>query len=181
MSKHGPFGLWQGMTLDDLGAAQANPTEINPGQYQLDSVPKPHSLFESYMVQIAPTIGLSWIQATSKEVPTSTFGVELKEAFINLESRLEKTYGPYERTDMLLPDSIWNEPREWMQSLLNRQRYLKTQWSNSTGAKLPNSLNSVALICSANDTDSGLMLLEYTFDNKDEADAEISSIEDEVL
>jgi len=181
MSHKGPFGLWMGMTIDDLKAAQTNPTEIAPGKFQIKNVPKPHSLFESYALQVAPVAGLSWIKAIGKTISTSVFGGELREAFNNLESRLEKTYGRFDRTDILLTDSIWNEPRDWMQAILNRERYLMTQWSLETGSNLPDSLNSVGLICSAIDNESGFVAIEYTFENEAAADAEINSIEDEAL
>ncbi len=181
MSHKGPFGLWMGMTTDDLRAAQISPTEVAPGKYQFDNVPKPHSFFESYVAQVAPKAGLSWIKAIGKTTPTSVFGIELKAAFDTLESKLEKTYGRFDRTDLLLTDSIWDEPRDWMQSLLSRERYLMTEWSKANGSNLSDSLISLALVCSAIDTDSGYIAIEYTFENEAAADAEISSAEDDAL
>lgn len=181
MSRKGPFGLWMGMTIDDFNAVQCSTSEVAAGKYRVDTPPKPHSLFESYIVQIAPTVGLSWIKAIGKTIPTSVFGLELKGAFDALESKLAAAYGRFDRMDTLLHDSIWNEPRDWMQSLLNRERFLMTSWSKEKGAKLPDSLKSIGLVCSAIDTDSGFVVIEYTFENEAAAEAEISKTEDDAL
>lgn len=181
MSRKGPFGLWMGMTVDELKAAQTAPEEIAPGKYRITNAPKAHSLFESYVLQVAPVAGLSWIKAIGKTISTSVFGVEIRGAFDNLESRLAQTYGKFDRTDILLTDSIWDGSRDWMQALLNQERYLMTQWSAEHGSKMPDSLASIALVCSAVDTESGYIAIEYIFENEAEANAEINSLEDEAL
>ena len=169
------------MTVDDLDKLGIRSQAISPGKYRLDAVPKPHSAFEGYVVQIAPRAGLSWIKGIGTTIESSVFGLELKGAFDALESKLASTYGRFNRTDMLLPDSIWNEPREWMQSLLNRERYLLTGWSREHGSSLPDSLQSVGLVCTAIDTESGFLGLEYSFENEPLAEAEISAAEDDAL
>ncbi|PNY35260.1 hypothetical protein C2E31_19145 [Rhodopirellula baltica] len=170
-----------GMTIDDLKVAQADPEEISPGKFRIENVPKPHSLFDSYALQVAPIGGLSWIKAIGKAVSTSAFGSELQVAFDNLESRLAQIYGVFDRTDILLTGSIWDEPRDWMQAILAQERILMTQWSAERGSKMSDSLSSVALICSAVDTESGYIAIEYTFENEAEAETEINSLEDEAL
>jgi len=39
MSRKGPFGLWMGMTLADF---EAQPDEIAPAKYGVETVSKPH-------------------------------------------------------------------------------------------------------------------------------------------
>jgi hypothetical protein len=181
MTRKGPFGLYMGMSLNDLTAAGCGTKPVAPGKYLVDNVPKPHSLFEKYAVQIGPQSGLSWIKAIGKTIPTSVFGMELKSAFDSLETKLASTYGRFDRTDLLLPDSIWNEPRDWMQGLLNRERYLMSAWSKDKRSTLTDSLTSVAVACTAIDTDSGYLSVEYTFENEPAAEAEISRAEDDAL
>jgi len=140
MSKKGPFGFWMGMTLEEVGG---EPNEIAPAKYLLVTVPKPHSAFESYALQIIPKCGLSWIKAIGHTIQTSVYGVELQKAFDSLQKKLAASYGKGNRTDFLMPGSIWNEPRDWMQSLLNKERYLMAVWSSEHSSTLTNSLMSV--------------------------------------
>ena len=143
MSKKGPFGLRMGMSLAEL---EAEAIEVAPAKYRVSTVPKPHSAFESYVLQIAPVNGLAWIKAIGHTIPTSVYGLELKAAFEAMEKKLSATYGKEKKTDILLQNSIWNEPRDWMQSLLNRERILIAEWSAAHGSSLPEGLSAVGLV-----------------------------------
>lgn len=178
MARKGPFGLWMRMTLSDL---DTNLSEIALGKYKADSVPTPHSAFERYVLQITPKCGLSWIKAIGHAIQTSVYGLELRNSFDSMEAKLTATYGKSQRTDLLMQDSIWNEPRDWIQSLLNKERFLMTVWSPDHGSSLGDSLSSVALLAGALDTSSGYIAIEYSFENSSEADAELSALEDRAL
>lgn len=54
MNKTGPFGLWMGMQNTDF-AAQLE--EVSSCKFIAQAVPKPHSAFESYIVEISPRSG----------------------------------------------------------------------------------------------------------------------------
>jgi hypothetical protein len=178
MSKKGPFGLWMGMSLGEFETA---PIEVAPTKYRVTTVPKPHSAFESYVLQITPMNGLAWIKAIGHTIHTSAYGIELRTAFEVMEKKLSATYGKEKKTDILLHDSIWNEPRDWMQSILSRERFLMTEWSAANGSSLPETLSSVALITGAIDTENGYIAIEYSFENAEEAETEIAAAEDEAL
>jgi hypothetical protein len=178
MNRKGPFGFWMGMRLEEIGA---EPEEVAPLKYRVVNAPKPHSAFESYILQITPQYGLSWVKAIGHTIQTSVYGIELKTAFESLERKLSAIYGKFERTDFLMPDSIWNEPRDWMQSLLNKERYLMTMWSPEHGSVLVDSLQSVLLVVGIFDLNSGYIGIEYSFENISSAEKEISAAEDESL
>ena len=178
MKKLGPFGLWMGMSLEDLGTEAI---EVAPAKYRTTTVPKAHSAFEYYILQITPLNGLAWIKAIGHTIHTSAYGLELITAFEAMEKRLSATYGRGRKTDILLQDSIWNEPRDWMQSLLNRERFLMSEWSAAHGSSLPEALRSVALVTGVMDTESGYIAIEYSFQNAEVAEAEIAAAEDEAL
>ncbi len=178
MSRKGPFGLWMGMSTGDFEQAL---TEIAPCMFQAPAVPKPHSAFERYIVQISPVAGLSWIKAIGKTVETSGYGVEIRSAFESMEKKLAATYGRHTKHDFLMHESIWSEPREWMQAVLSKERILMSQWSNESGASLTDSLSSVALVMGVYDTSSGYIAIEYSFENIVKAEAEVAALEDDVL
>ncbi len=68
-----------------------------------------------------------------------------------------------------------------MQSLLNRERILMTEWSSAHSSSLPETLGSVALVTGVVDTGNGYIAIEYSFENAEVADAEIAAAEDEAL
>jgi hypothetical protein len=178
MSSSGPFGLWMGMTADDFSLPLE---EVSSCKFWAPEVPKPHSAFSRYAVLITPSHGLSWIKAVGLDISTSSYGIELQSAFENMKTKLTKGYGKSKTVDVLMYESIWNEPRDWMQGLLNKERVLMTEWSKDTGASLANSLTSVALVVDVVDTSTGYIAIEYSFENFADAEAEIAAMEDDAL
>jgi hypothetical protein len=177
-ARKGPFGLSKGMIASEFAGSLS---EIGPGKYEATVVPKPHSAFERYIVQISPRAGLSWIKGIGRDIQTSVYGVELVAAFDAMEQKLVAAYGKQERMDFLMHESIWNEPREWTQAMLSKERILMSQWSKESGAALSDSLASVALVTGVTDTSTGYIAIEYSFDNCESAEAEIASMEDDAL
>jgi hypothetical protein len=178
MNTTGPFGVRMGMTLEEIGGKAE---EVAPGRYLVATLPKPHSAFSSYVVQVTPRCGLSWVKGIGETIQTNVYGLGVITAFDSLEKKLSDTYGKGERTDTLLPDSIWDEPRDWMQSMLAGERFLMTVWSPEHGCALPNSLVSVGLIAGATDDTHGYISVEYSFENAASADEEIAADEDDAL
>ena len=175
---NGPFGLERGMMKNDF---TCNLEEVAPHMYILSAVPKPHSAFEVYAAMITPNHGLSWIKAIGSDINTNPFGVEVRSNFDNMKSKLAGIYQNYEDMDFLMHDSIWNEPRDWMQALENKERVLMSVWEAKHGSKMKDSLVSVALVATAKDTNTGYIVVEYEFNNHAAAKNELSAIEDEAL
>lgn len=167
------------MKLEDFGDGAL--IEIAPHKYKLDKPPRPHPAFEFYVLQIAPSSGLSWIKAVGREISTNGFGTSVSSAFAEMEGKLRSTYGNCERTDLLMLGSIWNEPQDWMMGLLKGDRLLASHWELSTGAKLTEAIESVFLGASAADTDSGFIAIEYALKNHAAATQEIDAAQDDVL
>lgn len=167
-----------GMTAHDF----ALPLEgISSCKFWAPAVPKPHSAFSRYVLQITPQHGLSWVKAIGNDISTCSYGIELQSAFESMEKKLTHNYGPANQLDFLMHDSIWNEPRDWMQALLNKERVLMSEWSKETGATLTNSLASVALVVGVSDTSTGYIAIEYSFENISAAETEMAAMEDDAL
>lgn len=178
MSRKGPFGLWMGMTTSEF---ETPLEEIAPCKFIVQAVPKPHSAFDSYVCLIAPRSGLSWVKAIGKTIVTNSFGTDIKSSFDVMEQKLVTNYGRHKRVDLLMQGSIWNEPRDWMQAIINRERILMSEWSKETGSSLIDNLSSVALVVGAFDTSNGYIAIEYSFDNIALAEEEIAAMEDDAL
>lgn len=175
----GPFGISMGMRIDDL---EAKSESIGHGKYRFSTVPKPHSAFESYIIQSSPHCGISWVKGIGKTTSTSRYGTELRLLFDEMKSRLEKVYGSRnDMTDRLMPDSIWNEMGDWMVALQKKERHLSVLWGGASGALLPHDLEHVFLYATALDDESGYIAIEYSFVNSSACDEELAALEDDVL
>jgi len=173
----GQFGLKMGMTLSQI---DKNARKIGDWTYEV-KVPKPHSFFEFYSVQISPTKGLYSIKAVSKEIDTSVYGTELKSSFDDLEKKLIKAYGKNKRLDYLSYDSIWSEPKDWMMALLKKERTLESYWNKDTKFKKVDNLQQIILSAIPFNTNTGYITLEYYYSNYDECNKEKSAKEDSSL
>ncbi|MFB2776804.1 hypothetical protein [Shewanella xiamenensis] len=173
----GPFGLAMGMTKEMFNGRL---TQAKTGLYFLDKPPIPHDQFESYVVKIGEKSGLCWIKGIGKSIASNGYGLQLKGAFDEFETKLDKRYGIHERTDFLMPASIWKDPQDWMMGLVKADRYLMSVWKGEK-TSLPNDLSSIALIAQAESSSSGYLALEYSFSNKEACDTEIKQIDDSGL
>jgi len=178
MIKRGPFGLEMGMRPEELSNHME---EINPGRYIAKSVPKPHSAFQQYVLAFSEEQGLYEIRALSENFSTSAYGNELQGRFSALKEKLEKTYGECKLYDFLFVDSIWDEPRDWMQSLLSQERALSANWNEKEGVALVNGIGAIYLTGHAISTTEGYLSISYCFENYDAAQAELAALEDDAL
>lgn len=174
----GPFGLSIGLKKDEINGKL---TEIKPFVFQTEHVPKKHSSFENYVLKIGPKSGLSWIKAIGKSIQTNDFGISVKASFEEMKDKLAKKYGQPEEYDFLLTGSIWNEPNDWMNGIINGERSLVASWKSSSTQTLPNNLESIFLGAQAEDTSSGYLIIEYSFTNHKASEEEIAEIEDDAL
>jgi hypothetical protein len=173
----GPFGFERGMTLAQIGEAK----KIGPGMYQVTEVPKPHSAFESYVVQIGPTTGLCWIKGIGTTVQTGAYGTQLQAGFHEMKEKLAAIYGVARVNDTLNDGSIWNEPRDWMMGLVKKERRLAAIWSTDRNKTFPAEFKTVGLFANALDGEQGFLTVEYAFSNEDACEAEIAKTEDSSL
>lgn len=174
----GPFGLGMGMTIKQI---DPKAKELAPGKFATTKVPKPHSAFEQYVLQVGNKNGLCWIKAVGKNISTSSYGIELKSAFMSMNEKLTKAYGKGETTDLLLSGSIWKEPNEFMMAMMKKERFLIAVWNKEKGSKLEGNLKQVGLIASPDGLSKAYLSVEYYFSNDEECNKEIAAQEDGAL
>ena len=114
----------------------------------------------------------------AKNIETSVYGSTLKSEFEELNGKITKVYGTGDTADTLLPGSIWNEPNDFMMSMRKNERLLFTIWENP---KNSDKIVQVGLIAKATGNNTGFLSLEYSFENKERVDQEISALEDDVF
>ena len=168
-----PFGLRMGMSAGAIG------TELRqlgtPFLFEPLRVPRPHPAFAMYGLKIAPQSGLAWAKAVTGTIATDAPGTQLRSAFAALEAELTAAYGAYEKNDGRRDGRKDPAPRDWMAALRDGERFLAAQWSADSGSSLSHGLAAVLLLAQASSAVSGFVIVQYTFENNAQADAEIAS------
>ena len=173
----GPFGLEMGAPKGDFELEQLD----LPGVFVARNVPIPHSAFQQYILTFGPKSGLCLVRGVGHDIPTNSFGSQLRSAFTDLKGRLERLYGSHETVDVVLPGSIWDEPQDFMMGLLKKERFLAATWEQESGSTLKNNLASVLLAARATSHDEGYVGIEYVFNNHDACKEELMRLQDEAL
>lgn len=167
----GPFGLDMGMSLQQIEELTGK-TPIAVGADYMVTPPKPHPVFEKYVVSVSPTVGLYVIIALGNDIESSSFGTQLKDAFENVRTQLQGIYGEPKVYDFLEYKSIWNETNEWMMALSRKERHLTAFWKREYGSVLPDSIDGIMLDAKASNSSKGYLVLRYEFSNFQEGAAE---------
>jgi len=170
-----PFGLRQGMSAEELGLQAAR---IGDNMYKLTSVPVPHPDLEFYVAQVSPRSGLCYVKGVGKPVRTNGYGIELQSQFESMRSEISASFGHPRTVDLLLSDSMWEGPPNWMAGLAERERLLFAQWTKETRATLGPHLTNVFVGAKAKDSASGYLVVEYYFDNEPDCQDEIANAAD---
>jgi hypothetical protein len=165
-SADGPFGLRMGMTVRQLRALGTLKLE-QPSVYSFASPPKPHPKIESFLLVVTEAEGLCKLIATSKTFDTSVYGTELRDQFDSFQEALEAKYGTSEKVDRLEAGSIWDEGKDWMMALVQKERHLSAIWLAETQLSLPDHIRAISLEASALSRNRGWVSIAYEFWNID--------------
>lgn len=178
----GPFGLEKGMSFDEVKEACGGrePVSADNGAYIIIPT-KPHPYFVRYIAWIDPKEGLHYIKAIGSDISTNGYGIEVRSKFDSLETTLSKTYGTCDRTNVLLPGSIWRDADDWMMAISKKERYMMSAWEKKYGSSLPDSITGVYMAVYASSSYSGYICLEYEFSNNAKVEAAKKADEDSVL
>ena len=178
----GPFGLEKGMPLEALGVPES---EISSGYYHYNTLPKPHSAFEAYVVQATPNQGVCWVKAIGVDVATDARGTQFVSAFEEMRSKLQRAYGSHDLTNGLPEDAVWTGAEDFMASIYHDERIYLADWGAAYGSELEDNVVQIGLLAEATDYETGYYTVEYYFDNHELCDAETaastSAAEDDAL
>lgn len=153
-----PFGLTMGATAQALkGTPQDGALLI--------SVPEANAEFEMYAAMAPPGIGLCKINAIGVTHENDAYGSTTLRAYEAMKEALTARYGkPDSSYNFLKTGSIWNEPRDWVASILRNERNMITFW----GVKTPlnsNEVSAISLSVKATSSDDSYISLKYDLMN----------------
>ncbi|MGO4743097.1 hypothetical protein [Serratia quinivorans] len=166
----GPLGLQIGLTkknIEDMTGVELKKVPNSFNIYATGFVPKKNAYFENYGLVISPEVGLCQIRAISKDLNTDSHGLVLKSKVEEISESLTSIYGNRKINDVLLPGSIWKDPRDWMMGLLKEERFFGSEWKGTKAQPLKSDLQSIVIQAMAASGDTGRVYLKYNFKNID--------------
>lgn len=162
----GPFGLAGGMPVAELERLGFRSSADAPGLF-LGKPPKPLSGAESYAVVATTNAGACRI-ATRISVPVvNGQGDQLKEKVDQLAETMAIKYGKYsDKVDYIKQDVYRRNPQFWLMGLREDSVLYAYDWSaGKTSKPLPGNLENIEIAAESSSTDSGEVVIRYTFAN----------------
>lgn len=164
-----PFGIVKGTPIEKLETSDIGNKVI------LDSVPKPHPLFDLYLVWTSDSTGVCMVTAMSKEFDNDRFGANVRSEFEKISTALKGLYGDPERIDFLKSGGIWDDPDEWVMSIRQNERVFGDVFENVRQTDAGSNLTGLEMQISAFASDTSVIRLQYQFDNFEECTSAIDN------
>lgn len=164
-----PFGLTQGMTLEELhdktGGGQDPAGSVGAMQViVVESVPEPSSDFERYVLYANRDSGLCMIVAYGKELPLASEQETLQQAYQRVADGLKAMYGkPDEESSGLL--AAVDRAASLAMDNASHSEPAQSQMTWSPGKRGASSLARIDLAAVSEDWMNGGLLLMYSFAN----------------
>ena len=162
----GQFGFEMGT---DVNSYDVSYEQVNTNTYRFKNAPINHSAFEYYVVKSYPGYGITYIKAVSHNIRTNVYGTAVRSKFETMEDALSRKYGYGKRYDFLMPDSIWDDAKDWMMGILKDERILTTIWSDQNGSDIPEDIDTICLATDAVNRNKGYIVVEYCSKNHEAA------------
>ncbi len=164
----GPFSIEMGWTYDQLVASGVQILDtpyINNNVVSFLVAPeKTHPSFDCYIVRIDEKEGVYDIEAHGT-VSTNEYGTQVKESYESIKQQLVGNYDEPIVVEYLHSGSIWDEPRDWMMSLVKQERTCLSFWTFEGRADC---LECVTLELTAEYSNTGNLGLIYQSDKTHE-------------
>lgn len=166
-----PFGIEFGVGADSLETVrimEGGMSEVKP--------PKPHPLFDTYIVQSTPELGVVWVKGISPVIENDNFGSATRKYVDRLAEQLSLKYGRSQKTDLLLQGSIWTEPQDWMNALGSHEQLYNYLWDKRGPSGLPDDMESIFAAATPFPGAQALVVVEYASSKYPLAQAELERL-----
>ena len=114
-------------------------------------------------------------------LPPDAYDYQTRTAADKLHDQVAKKYGQAEKLDPIFPDSIWNEHRYWMMSMLKGDWMYVHYWNSDGGFNPVGHVNSPSIIARALSSDIGQIRLEFVLTPDTVCEEKIKQAESEAF
>jgi hypothetical protein len=175
------FGLNMGESSSQVKARGVILKPVSRYVFSASSLPSGNSLFDDYRLTIAPKSGLCKITAWISQIADSPYGDSTRAKYDSLYRALSAKYGSSKSFDFLRAGSIWNDSREWMMSLYQKERTLAAFWDADEGSRLPRNLKAISIQAYASSSSTSMISVSYEFNNVNSCFSEKDALDQQNL
>ena len=123
------------------------------------NAPKPHPDMKFYLVSFVEGLGVCGIKGISNDISDSNTGYTTQGDTDAIANQIKIKYGSWtNKEDFLLSSSIWDESRDWMMSLIKKDRLYAYVWDLNRPV---NGIGSISVGAKALHTDTGYVVAEF--------------------
>ncbi len=126
-----PFGFDVGKHPKTYGFCKK--MKKNSYWWNCASAPRPHSAFETYLLQYVEGVGICIIKGIGATIQNDSYGTSLRSKIDELHGQLAKKYGTGEKNDFLKTGSIWDKANEWTIAIEKNERLYAYVWRTKDG------------------------------------------------
>jgi len=174
------FGLQMGETVQQVRSKGIVLEKARTG-WKTRYLPYGNTMFDDYRLLFGPNTGLCRINAWISEVSDSGYGDKTKQKYDSLKEALNKRYGYGSEIEHLREGALWKENHEWMWSLFKDERWHSTYWGVK-GIKInQKNLKAIKLEAKASSPSSGMIAVNYEFNNITKCLEELNAVQDSNL
>lgn len=159
--RDGPFGLAIGQPISEVKTK-----EIEPGIFQVTSVPKPHSDFEYVVAQAYSSTGICAIRGVGKPLQNDSDGSGVRGEVKELAEALASKYGQGQSIDQCNAGDVECEDQFWMMTLSEGGRNFGYGWIKPTSEMKKAGIETISLLAQADNYTTSRVLVEYMSESK---------------
>jgi len=171
------FGVNMGDPVSKYGGKL---TQHGKHQYRI-TVPLPNKEFESYLAYATPETGICKVSGIGRNYENDDYGTDVRVAYGNLRAALTAKYGNAKSFDFIVSGALWDEPREFVWSILKDERSISSYWDRDEGSNIPPNIAIIGLRVKAVSSRATYISLGYEFTNMDRCEAIARSSENRGL
>lgn len=147
--------------------------------FECTTAPKPHPDMEYYLMSFVEGVGVCGLKAIGRDIPDNNRGSNTRFETERLANQVKLKYGSWsEKSNFLVSNSIWDEPEDWMMSIMQEDRYYSYTWDLSRAI---NGINSIYLAAMAINRNTGYVIAEFYTSLEDTCDQVIKEAGAEVF
>ena len=157
----GPFGFDTASkkNLADVYSYCSKDNEKKIYNISCSDAPKSHPDIQVYQMRYIDSVGLCSIQGVGYNINDSDRGVSTRRKTDDIANQIKIKYGNWDKKyDSIYSSSIWDEPGDWMMSIIQNDRVYAYLWQLNPPI---NGVKTIAVAAEALERDVGFVLVEF--------------------
>jgi hypothetical protein len=160
----GVFGLKQGKQPQAYGCTRS--AEGGGYVYDCPLVPKPDPRIEAYVVHATEKTGICYVKGISHTQRDDSAGLHTMALVDALAAEFAEQYSKdYASSKILVSQSLWYEPADWMKSIAHGERFYSYSWQATAGQPYADNVDAISVGAKSRGGTAGYAVVEFYYAN----------------